>query len=88
MSIGEVLVFPNHAVPGAFYYPAPSPRIRRTGGHIPYTKGTVSLIALDAGTTVTGGRPQFVEKVLAGGTQSLVGDLRAIFWAARPEGNN
>jgi hypothetical protein len=148
VSIGEVLVFPDHAVPGAFYYAAPNPKIRRTGGQlmfdilsysvelkhsplagtripdelgagfltlgvdcaldptvhsrtigelatrtgtperqislspIPYTKGTVSLIALDAGTTVTGGRPQFVEKVLAGGTPSLVGDLRAIFSAA------
>lgn len=143
--IGEVLVFPDHAVPGAFYYAAPNPKISRTGGQlmfdilsysvelkhsplagttipdelgagfltlgvdcaldptvhsrtigelstrtgmpeqqitlspIPYTKGTVSLIALDAGTTVTGGRPQFVEKVLGFGTPSLLGDLRATF---------
>ncbi|HEY0687534.1 MAG TPA: hypothetical protein VGD71_00725 [Kribbella sp.] len=143
--IGEVLVFPDHAVPGTFYYAAPDPKISRTGGQlmvdilsysvelkhsplagttiphelgagfltlgldcaldptvhsrtigelsartglpeqqlslspIPYTKGAVSLIALDAGTTESGGLPQFVEKVIGGGTPSLLGDLRASF---------
>jgi hypothetical protein len=143
--IGEVLVFPDHAVPGAFYYAAPDPKISRTGGQlmvdilsysvelkhsplagttipdelgagfltlgldcaldptvhsrtigelsartgmpeqqlslspIPYTKGAVSLIALDAGTTESGGLPQFVEKVVGVGTPSLLGDLRASF---------
>jgi hypothetical protein len=140
-----MLVFPDHAVPGAFYYAAPDPKISRTRGQlmvdilsysvelkhsrlagttipdeleagfltlgvdcaldptvysrtigelsartgmpeqqlslspIPYTKGTVSLIALDAGTTESGGRPQFVEKVVGTVTPSLLGDLRATF---------
>ncbi len=54
---------------------------------IPYTKGTVSVIALDAASgaaanptaAATPGRPIFVEKIVGGGTPSLLGDLRSIF---------
>lgn len=52
---------------------------------IPYTAGTVSVIALDAASgaipagPVAAGRPTFVEHVVGSGTPSLLGDLRAIF---------
>ena len=55
---------------------------------IPYTKGTVSVLALDAGTGTaapTGGtpppagRPVFVERIIGGGPPSLLGDLQSIF---------
>lgn len=153
--VGDLLVFADHAVPTAFYYAAPNPRISHTGvggagplmfdlfsyavelehsplagtqiptelgagfltlgvdcradstqlgrakselstklgleadaislAPIPYTKGTATLIALDAATAPPpgsprdDGRPQFVESIVGGGTPSLLGDLRAIF---------
>lgn len=56
---------------------------------IPYTRGTVSVIALDAssGTVTTGGaggpetpgRPTFVRQIVGSSTPSLLGDLRSIF---------
>lgn len=54
---------------------------------IPYTAGTVSVIALDAATgaaagtapAATPGRPRFVESVVGAGTPSLLGSLRSIF---------
>ena len=51
---------------------------------IPYLRGTVSVIALDAasgsiaGPPVTPGRPRFVESMIGGGAPSLLGDLRSI----------
>lgn len=58
-------------------------------GPIPYTKGSVSVIALDAasgaaaasaaGAATTPGRPTFVQQVVGAGTPSLLGDLRSIF---------
>jgi hypothetical protein len=58
---------------------------------IPYSKGTVSVLALDqytqpgqpqadpASATPLQGRPTFVEKILGSGKPSLLGDLRTIF---------
>ena len=56
---------------------------------IPYTKGKVSLIALDAVTPPSGdapapdspadGRPKFITNVLGSATPQLLGDLNAIF---------
>lgn len=58
---------------------------------IPYSKGTVSVLALDKFTAPAGapadpgsptpltGRPTFVEQILGSGTPSLLGDLRSIF---------
>ena len=56
---------------------------------IPYTKGSVSVIALDAASgaaaasatsaATTPGRPTFVQQVVGAGTPSLLGDLRSIF---------
>ncbi len=54
---------------------------------IPYVKGSVSVIALDAASGAAAasspappdGRPRFVEAVVGTGIPSLVGDLRAIF---------
>jgi hypothetical protein len=55
---------------------------------IPYTKGTVSVIALDAssgtvassgGAAPADGRPTFVRQIVGSGTPSLLGDLRSIF---------
>ena len=57
---------------------------------IPYTKGSVSVIALDAASgaaassaastaATTPGRPTFVEQIVGTGTPSLLGDLRSIF---------
>ncbi|HEX2704840.1 MAG TPA: hypothetical protein VHM65_03715, partial [Candidatus Lustribacter sp.] len=54
---------------------------------IPYLRGTVSVIALDAASgaaaasmpAVVGDRPRFVEAVVGTGAPSLIGDLRSIF---------
>ncbi len=55
----------------------------RSGGDatltsVPYSKGTVRLIALDADSTTTD-HPKFVQSVLGAGVPSLDGDNRAIF---------
>jgi hypothetical protein len=61
------------------------PRDQISLSPIPYTKGSVSLIALDAAAAnapapaTPTSRPRFIEQVLGGGTPSLLGDLRAIF---------